>query len=127
VAVQYSYVIWRFAAVAATSHLFGWKQSLQTNTPRLASIKRGNVMGKGLIVAIALSAMASAAQAEPMKLTSNQMEDVTAGALVNLQLNLNVTTQVAIANAVGVCIRCRSLRVNSSAGNVNLSSLLNLR
>lgn len=76
---------------------------------------------------VSFLAMVSAAQAEPMKLTSHQMKNVTAGALVNLQLNLNITTQVAVANAIGVCVRCGSLRVNSSAVNFNISGLRNLR
>jgi hypothetical protein len=82
-------------------------------------------MSKSLIVAISFLAMVSSAQAEPMMLTKNQMDDVTAGALVNLQLNLNLTTQVAVANAVGVCVLCGSLRVNASAANLNISRLIN--
>lgn len=83
-------------------------------------------MYKSIIAGIGFLAMMSSAQAEPMKLTSNQMETVTAGApLVNLQLNLNVVTQVALANAIGVCVGCRSLILNAAAANANFSDLSN--
>lgn len=70
-----------------------------------------------LFSALALSAMTTAALAEPMKLTDSQMDTVTAGVLDNNLLNLAVAVvpQVSIPVVVNPAVAIGVLAENISA------------
>ena len=77
------------------------------------------LVGKSLIAGIGLLAMASAAQAEPVTLTAKQMDGVTAG----VNLNVAVTTQVAVPIAISIvaCPFCSGANISSSASATGLN------
>jgi hypothetical protein len=89
-------------------------------------------IAQATVVALATLVMTPVvANAEPMILTAQQMESVTAGALPDgINININITTQIANAKAIavatcGVCIGSTPAAFGlAAANNANASGQL---
>jgi hypothetical protein len=99
-------------------------------------MKRSVVSALTLAAVTAVAGGSFAVKAEPLLLTSSQMEVVTAGLVVNINVNagnvaflqqLNLTTQtaVAVANAIAACGVCSgkipAAEAAAAAANTNRS------
>lgn len=97
---------------------------MKTSVVRSLTLAAGLAAVVYIVVVVAAGAVGSfAVKAEPLLLTSSQMEAVTAGLAINVsppQIDVNVTNQLNITNQVAIAVAAAAGAV-ATATNASLS------